>query len=997
MRRLFNTCICIGFVLSNPAAAAESRRVSVADFQETTFTKKEGAPESTWAMAQTSDGWLWFGGSAGLTRFDGLAFEKLDVGTTDGRLSSGVAMLYALPSGGLVIGHLSGGVTILGQGPTKRFDDDDMRAAGRPLDFVADQQGFIWATFEKGVMRFDGTNWTRIGPDWKLPSGRPGEIYVDGAGTLWMHALGHIARLERGQRSFELIAQVEEPGAFVQSQDGTFYFLGDVDGISRIRKWTGREREPAEASRKANGSYFDRNGNYWTNLPQFNVPESAVADLDRFGTISMVLQDAENNVWVAETGQLNRLRPSKVVRMVEAGKTAQGKVRQTWINVIADSRQAIWFTTVVAPAANSALRSVGKAARAVTVDEMPLADQVAADPDGSVWAGDQTGLWERQGERFTKRSDVTRNQYEFPPGLVAGCAGGVWAADPSAGVRRFHDGAWQDAASLSLPTATPTSLYCDRDRNLWLGYGDGRIARVDELLKTTFFPFVGPSIGAISSMSVGRQTLVGGSRGLAVLDHEGFVRVTSLQPILEGITGIVQSPDGYVWLNGARGLIRVWSSDLEGAGTRNEIRTELLDTSDGFPGPAYSLAAWTSSIAMDADQRVWFAGLGGLAFLETAAVKPDPGTPRTVFKSLRTNGRAYEAADDLSLPPGTRSVEIAYTALRAQHPDRLRFRYRLDDVDDGWVNVEERRQAIYTNLPPGAHRFHLDVSDEFGSWTNNPTTLAFEIPPTFVQSRAFQALCIAALFGLVFLAYRLRVRQLESRHRRILAERLDERERIARELHDTLLQGTQALLLKVHAATSLAREDEPIHQVLDKALDQATSVMVEARNRIEDLRMQSGLDDDLAAQLTQFAEELLRDGAVTFEASVEGSPRGLVRNVSREAGLIGREALLNAFHHAKASTIELQIEFTDDLLLRVRDDGIGFDETALIRPVSGRHWGLPGMQERARTIGSMINVWSRQGGGTEIELRVPGSTAYAETRPRSRWEDGLRKVFGYAS
>jgi signal transduction histidine kinase len=347
------------------------------------------------------------------------------------------------------------------------------------------------------------------------------------------------------------------------------------------------------------------------------------------------------------------------------------------------------------------------------------------------------------------------------------------------------------------------------------------------------------------------------------------------------------------------------------------------------------------------------------------------------------------------LPRGTRSLEIAYTALRSQHPDRLRFRYQLDGVDDDWVNVEERRRAIYTNLPPGKHRFQLNVSDEFGSWGTQPTILTFEIPPTFLQSRLFKALCVATLLALLALAYRLRVRHLERRHHQLLVERLDERERIARELHDTLLQGTQALILKVHSATKLVGKDEPIYRVLGKALDQATDVMVEARNRIEDLRVRAGPeDDDLPTVLVRFGQELMQDGSPRFEAFVEGSVRELSPPVLQEAGLIGREALSNAFQHAEAATIELQIEFSDEhFRLRVRDDGIGFDAKALGRPAGGRHWGLPGMQERARTISSNITIWSRPGAGTEIELRVPAQAAYVAAAPRRRWLT-LRSVFG---
>ena len=348
-----------------------------------------------------------------------------------------------------------------------------------------------------------------------------------------------------------------------------------------------------------------------------------------------------------------------------------------------------------------------------------------------------------------------------------------------------------------LPPTTPSSVYCDKDRNLWLGYADGKVAKVDVAHKTTFYPFVGRGIGAISSISVGRSTLVGGSSGFAILGATGFVPLVSILPVLEGITGIVESPDGYVWLNGARGLVRVWASDLASfKATNRAIRTELFDADDGFPAPAYSLANTVVPLAIDRDHRVWFSGFGGLAVLDADNTPPVSFPVRIEFKSLSAGSKTFEPLGTVELPMDTHSVEFSYTALGAQHADRIRFRYRLDGVDDDWVYGETRRRATYTNLPPGMHRFHVEASNELGSWTNQPSTMAFQIPPTFFQSRTFRVICALTALALLVLAYRFRIRYVERRLRLLLSERLDERERIARDLHDTLLQGTQALILR---------------------------------------------------------------------------------------------------------------------------------------------------------------------------------------------------------
>jgi signal transduction histidine kinase len=265
---------------------------------------------------------------------------------------------------------------------------------------------------------------------------------------------------------------------------------------------------------------------------------------------------------------------------------------------------------------------------------------------------------------------------------------------------------------------------------------------------------------------------------------------------------------------------------------------------------------------------------------------------------------------------------------------------------------------------------------------------------TRAESQIFIALCAVVIAVLVLFGHWWRVRQLVSRNRQ-LQTTLDERERIAHELHDTLLQGTQALVLKVHVASKMAAKDEPLHQMLEQVMAQATQAMLEARDRVQDLQLRWSSGDDFATLLVRFGQDLAQGDGPSFHAFVEGCARELSPAAQREVGLIGREALLNAFHHSDARMIELQIDFTGGhFQLTVRDDGIGFDNDALSRPVGGSRWGIPGMQARARVISSEIRIWSRRSAGTEVQLRVPHGVAYARPQPRLRREL-LRTLSGY--
>jgi signal transduction histidine kinase len=218
-------------------------------------------------------------------------------------------------------------------------------------------------------------------------------------------------------------------------------------------------------------------------------------------------------------------------------------------------------------------------------------------------------------------------------------------------------------------------------------------------------------------------------------------------------------------------------------------------------------------------------------------------------------------------------------------------------------------------------------------------------------------------------------------------ERLSERTRIARELHDTLLQSFQALMLHFQTVNDLLPPGKA-KEALEKALDRADQAIVEGREAIQNLRSSTTLTNELAQAITALGEELggalaAEKSAATFRVSIEGRPRELHPILRDDIYRIAREALRNTFQHAQARKIEVDITYDHRLLrLRVRDDGKGVDPKLLEAGRDG-HWGLPGMRERAQQIGAQLDIWSEVGAGTEVELRLPGSIAYATPPNRS--------------
>jgi len=309
-------------------------------------------------------------------------------------------------------------------------------------------------------------------------------------------------------------------------------------------------------------------------------------------------------------------------------------------------------------------------------------------------------------------------------------------------------------------------------------------------------------------------------------------------------------------------------------------------------------------------------------------------------------------------------------------PQRVRFRYRLEGYDTDWKDAGTRRSAFYTNLSPDKYTFRVIACNNDGVWNEKGAAITFTLQPAFFQTTWFNALCAVVLILFIWVLYRLRVQIATERVRVRLSVQLAERERIARELHDTLLQGFQGLVLRFQGVVKQIPRQEPIRQQMEEALDRADEALLEGRNRVRDLRSESANDDELPESLASWAEALEHDSKIEARVSVVGTRQLLHPIVYDEAGQIGREALTNAFRHSRASKIEVEIiYYPESLRLRIRDDGDGIDQALLGEGRSG-HWGLSGMRERAQKIGAQINIWSSPEAGTEIDLTIPATAAY---------------------
>jgi signal transduction histidine kinase len=380
--------------------------------------------------------------------------------------------------------------------------------------------------------------------------------------------------------------------------------------------------------------------------------------------------------------------------------------------------------------------------------------------------------------------------------------------------------------------------------------------------------------------------------------------------------------------------------------------------------------------------------LDGVSVVDPSHLPFNKLPPPVHIEQVIADRKPYETSGtQMRLPPLVRDLQIDYTALSLVAAEKVLFRYKLEGWDPGWQDAGTRRQAFYSNLPPRNYRFRVMACNNSGVWNEAGTFADFAIAPAYYQTTWFRVLLAAAFIALLATLYRLRVRQVAQQVRGLMEERLDERERIARDLHDTLLQSVQGLMLKVHAGVSQIPRDLAAHGTLEKALDRADEVLAEGRDRVRNLRSAVESLSDLPAAFKRVAKDNLQ-GDATFSTVVEGNVRELHPLVLEESFCIGREALNNALTHSKGTHVEVEITYDPrQFRLRVRDNGRGVDPKILEDGARPGHFGLPGMRERSERVGGQLKIWSGEQTGTEIELTVPGATAYRKEgkKPRSTW------------
>lgn len=991
--------------------SAQAATFQAPQYHHTAWSMEDGAPADIWALAQGKDGYLWLGTGTGLYRFDGVQFDQYLPPRDRPFASNNITALYAASDGALWIGFLMGGVSVLRDGQLTHYP----AAPGVPSDlllaFAEDRDGTIWAAARGGFSRFDGQRWQAVGADWGYPGTQAHSLLVDSIDTLWVTTGTTLMYLPRGAHRFHPTREPAGPlASLAQAPDGTLWISDGLHGTRSLPD----ARDPGRAPQALPATDFarfacmriDHAGVLWgtdrtagglmrvSNLQRFRSGRSLrPEDMDatmrkRDGLLSdraiPVLRDREGNVWVGTNLGLHRFRYNNVRALQDERLTQHatyGIAYSPEHGLVVSNDRLLYRLRDGVP---EQLADSGGA----------IISAVVVTGDGSLWAKTEKSL-----ARFTQRKLES-----VPVPGDAAAALSVIVADGVAGVLVMREGSGlfhvdgQHVRSVGpgiISAVHATALARESNDNLWIGYTGNLLARWDGKTQRVYSSRDGLDLGTITAIaptSVG--LLVAGETGLAILRAGRFHRLPVANPqALHGITGIVVSSGGDIWLNGIRGVVRITAQDLAAAvdSPGRELTTRIFDLGDGLLGVAQQYTPSSTALA-DGSGTLWFATSQGLATIDPAYLTSNRVVPPVRIRALTAADRRYNPHNGLHLPKGTKSLRLEYTALSLSVPERVRFRYRLDGVDTDWQEAGSRRHAFYANLGPGAYRFRVIAANDSGLWNEEGDALDFTIDPLFTQTWWFAALCVLAAGGLLVSLYLMRLRQIAERVRLRLEERHNERERIARELHDTLLQSIHGLVLRFQAVANRLVADDPVRTALELALDRADEVIAEGRDRVRDLRATMiSSPVDLPEAFAKVGAELAESDPADFRVVVEGQMPTMDPFIRDEIYWIGREVLTNAFRHAHANRIEVEISCGREILsFRFRDDGRGMADDIQQNGQKPGHWGLSGMRERARTIPAEIHIWSREGHGTEVEL-VMKVSAVSLGPHQTGWREWIRR------
>jgi signal transduction histidine kinase/ligand-binding sensor domain-containing protein len=980
-----------------PAAQgwAQQHSLDVSQYLHTSWTAEEGyfpgSGVTNHGIAQTSDGYLWILSSTGLFRFDGARFLEWTPPKGEPFPGSPPSQLLASSDGSLWIGG-HGVAQLTANGTWHPYPELDSLSRVR---LGEDKNGVIWVGAEKpagpegySLYRLDQGKFAAYKqPDFVGLALFP--LFSDRQGRFWVDSDKGIWRILPGPPHLVLKKPAPTSDFSEDSSGGLLY-----ENQDRIRKLSadGSSEDYLDKLQKhpliIRTMMLDREGDLWIGTRGQGIVHLHEGRIDRFTSldglssdvVESVYEDHEGNVWVATPRSIEKFSKPAVARLTRK----QGLSGDSTFSVLRDQHQRTWIGTA----------------------------------DGfNVFAGDQIvrpnpqlpndpglALIETKAGRLlmttgTRNAVSTRRSGHLVPGvgggswlegygnifsLIEGSDGTLWAVSQQLGllhlrengdlIEAVNDAAWGDYA---------LSVALDRTRDgIWFTTHNGKVF----FLKSgKIIEHYGRDNGIpeqpvrVVQVDDDGAVWLTGTQGLMRLMHHQVTTLGVRNGLpCERIHWMRRDQDHQVWLYTVCGLLSFSGDDLSAWIAEPSHRIEITHRLDNTEGvESTSVSPWYSPMTgTTADGRILFAMRSGVGVFDPRHLGQNDLPPPVYIEDITADGQPIARAAQTALPARTGAIHITYTALSFVAPRRVQFRYRLKGYDSNWSAPVSLREVTYTKLPPANYQFQVIACNNNGVWNTQGASLNFFVAPAWYQTLWFRALVVLAALGLLSALYLTRISLIRREIHLRFEGRMTERMRIARELHDTLLQSLQGLILNFSNFSMQATAPPEVRKEIEDALDRAELLVISGRARIQNLRGESAHTGDFASALSAAVEGTSREFGSKFKLTIEGTPRPLNEALQDETVWVVLEALANVRNHSGASAIELLVSFHEkEFRVAIIDNGRGFDPRALVAAHSG-HFGLIGMRERAEAMGGHLRVDSSSGKGTTVELTVPGNVAH---------------------
>jgi signal transduction histidine kinase/ligand-binding sensor domain-containing protein len=946
------------------------------------------------AVAQTTDGYLWIGTTSGLVRFDGVRFVPWVPPEGQQLPSSRINSLLGTPDGSLWVGT---GVGL------SRWRDNQLTnystERGIVTAVVQARDETIWIelsdpTGKTGPLcQIIGTGMRCQGKDDGIPADiytpmaedRQGNFWLGGGTTLvgwkWNSHLVYKPRGLKSNAGGGIDGLAADP-------DGSLWVgiarSGPGLGLQHLRQgiWKPFRTPELDGSTMAVATLLlDRENALWVGTPEHGLYRIYGGKVEHFGSadglsgdhVVRCFEDREGDLWVLTSKGIDSFRDMRIASF----STREGLGMEEVDSVLASRNGAIWIggtdslDAIYHDRISSITHGKGLPGHQVT--------SLFEDHVGRLWVGLDDGLTVYENGEFHR----VKRRNGSSRGLIVGIAEDVdhniWVetGGQDRSLIRIQDLQVREEFSVPrMPAARRVAA--DPGGGLWLGLMNGDLARYQHG-RTETFHFQHVPDSRVEQVTVNPDGSVLGATAFGVIGwrHGKQLTLTTRNGLpCNSVYAFVSDQRGNLWLNTQCALVKITNQDLQKWWQDPDVvvQPSVFDVLDGAQPDWVPFAA----AARSPDGRLWFADSNRLQMIDPNHLAENPIPPPVHVEQVIADRKNYSPRQDLRLPPHTRDLEIDYTALSFVAPQKVRFRYKLEGRDTTWQEPGTRRQAFYNDLRPGRYRFRVIACNNDGVWNDAGATLNFSVAPAWYQTVWFRILCIVFGVCIVVVLYRLRVRQIARAIGTRFDERLAERTRMARDLHDTFLQTIQGS--KLAADDALDEPSDPVRmrraiEKLSEWLGQATQ---EGRAALNSLRTSTTQANDLAQALQRATEDGPILGSMAVNFTVLGDPQMMHPIVRDEIYRIGYEAIRNAHVHSSASHLEVELSYGQDLSLRVADNGVGIDSDVADQGKVG-HFGLQGMRERAARIGAKLTLASSSALGTEIKLVVPGGIIFQKT------------------